>query len=120
MNVVVTPHQHVCLYSAAGEEGEPPDRPHWLSSGPQWTVRRSEYFNHLLITSSEKVFFGPSAFRSLCVFADRARYEKNDLAPRRSYCWGSSTLPKVLKTKILRRSNIVECRSSVASVQTKQ
>jgi hypothetical protein len=28
MNVVVTPHQHVCLYSAAGEEGEPPDRLH--------------------------------------------------------------------------------------------
>jgi hypothetical protein len=35
-------------------------------------------------------------------------------------CWGSSTLPKVLKTKILRRSNNAECQSSVASVQTKQ
>jgi hypothetical protein len=34
MNGVVTPHQHVCLYSAAGEEGEPPDRLHWLSGGP--------------------------------------------------------------------------------------
>jgi hypothetical protein len=34
MNVVVTPHQPVCLYSAAGEEGEPPHRLHWLSGGP--------------------------------------------------------------------------------------
>jgi hypothetical protein len=34
MNVMVTPHQPVCLYSVAGEEGEPLDRPHWLSSGP--------------------------------------------------------------------------------------
>jgi hypothetical protein len=31
---VTTPHQPVCLYSAAGEEGEPPDRLHWLSGGP--------------------------------------------------------------------------------------
>jgi hypothetical protein len=31
-------------------------------------------------------------------FVDRARYE-NDLAPRRSYCWGSSSPPKVLKAK---------------------
>jgi hypothetical protein len=68
MNTVVTPHQPICLYSAAGEQGEPPERPHWLSSGPQWIARRSEYFNRFSITSSEKVFFGPSVFRSLCVF----------------------------------------------------
>jgi hypothetical protein len=35
-------------------------------------------------------------------------------------CWGSSPLPKVLKTKNLRRSNNAECRSSVTSAQTKQ
>jgi hypothetical protein len=34
MNVVVTHHQPIWLYSAAGEEGEPPDRLHWLSGGP--------------------------------------------------------------------------------------
>jgi hypothetical protein len=28
MNDVVIPHQHVFLYSAAGEEGEPPERLH--------------------------------------------------------------------------------------------
>jgi hypothetical protein len=34
INVVVTPHQSVCLYSAAGGEGEPPYRLHCLSGGP--------------------------------------------------------------------------------------
>jgi hypothetical protein len=34
MNAVITPHQPVCLYSAAGEEGEPPYRLHRLSGGP--------------------------------------------------------------------------------------
>jgi hypothetical protein len=27
-------YQPVCLYSAAGEEGEPPDHLQWLSGGP--------------------------------------------------------------------------------------
>jgi hypothetical protein len=34
MNVVVTSHQPASLYSAAGEEGEPPERVHWLNGGP--------------------------------------------------------------------------------------
>jgi hypothetical protein len=34
MNVVVTSYQLICLYSAAGGEGEPPHRLHWLSGGP--------------------------------------------------------------------------------------
>ena len=33
MNIVVTPHQPVYLYSATGEEGEPLDRLHLLSGG---------------------------------------------------------------------------------------
>jgi hypothetical protein len=33
----------------------------------RWTDKRLEYFNRFLITSSGKVFFGPSAFRSLRV-----------------------------------------------------
>jgi hypothetical protein len=39
MNVVVTPHQPVCLYSAAGE-GEPLGRPHSLNGGPSddWNI----------------------------------------------------------------------------------
>jgi hypothetical protein len=34
MNVVVTSHQPVCLYSPVGEEGEPPKRAYWLNGGP--------------------------------------------------------------------------------------
>jgi hypothetical protein len=34
MNDVITFHQPVCLYSAAGEEGEPPERVHWMNGGP--------------------------------------------------------------------------------------
>jgi hypothetical protein len=34
MNDVVTSHQPVCLYSVAGEEGEPPERVYWLNGGP--------------------------------------------------------------------------------------
>jgi hypothetical protein len=33
INVVVTSHQSVYLYSSAGEEGEPPQRAHWLNGG---------------------------------------------------------------------------------------
>jgi hypothetical protein len=34
MNDVVTSHQPVCLYSVAGEEGEPPEHVYWLNGGP--------------------------------------------------------------------------------------
>jgi hypothetical protein len=33
MNIVVTPHQPIYLYSVAGGEGEPSYRLHWLSGG---------------------------------------------------------------------------------------
>jgi hypothetical protein len=42
----------------------------------RWTSQRSEYFNCFLITSSGKVFFGPSAFRSLCVFRGSSSLQK--------------------------------------------
>jgi hypothetical protein len=77
MNVVVTSHQSVCLYSVAGEEGELPDRLHWLNGGPP----SAEYFNRFSITSLGKVFFGPSAFRSLHIFHEPSSLRKNDLAP---------------------------------------
>jgi hypothetical protein len=92
MNVVVTLHQPVCLYSATGGKANRQiARTRWtvdrsvpgrriarsLVSTERWTTRRLEYFNHFSATSSGKVFFGPSAFRSLWdFFADRARYEK--------------------------------------------
>jgi hypothetical protein len=34
MNAVVTSHQPACLYSPAGEEGEPPKRVDSLNGGP--------------------------------------------------------------------------------------
>jgi hypothetical protein len=34
MIVVVASHQPICLYSPTGEEGEPPQRAHWLNSRP--------------------------------------------------------------------------------------
>jgi hypothetical protein len=92
MNVVVTPHQPVCLYSVVGGkvnrqiahtrwtvDHSAPGR--WIArslvSAERWTTRRLEYFNRFLATSLGKVFFGPSAFRSLWdFFTDQARYEK--------------------------------------------
>jgi hypothetical protein len=38
MNVVVTSHQLVYLYSPAGEEGEPPRHTYWLIGGPASAV----------------------------------------------------------------------------------
>jgi hypothetical protein len=98
MNVVITLHQPVCLYSvvllysvAGGKVNRQIARTRWtvdhsapgrwiaraLVSAERWTARRLEYFNRFSATSSGKVFFGPSAFRSLWdFFADRARYEK--------------------------------------------
>jgi hypothetical protein len=99
MNVVVTSHLPVCLYSVAGRkvnrqatytrrtaarihwmmdrrarEEETPDRAYPPCGG---TTLRWEYLNRFSTTSSGKVFFGPSAFRSLKeFFTDRARYEK--------------------------------------------
>jgi hypothetical protein len=95
MNVVVTSHLPICLYSAAGVkvnrqvartrstvtrggprcvQDESADRAYSLHGG---TIPRSDYFNRFSATNSGKVFFGPSAFRSLGhFFTDQVRYEK--------------------------------------------
>jgi hypothetical protein len=96
MNVVVTPHQLVYLYNAAWEEGEPPYRLHWLSGGPPKA-------RNILIVYRQRAhgrcFSDLRYSEAFVFFADRARFTKNDLAPRRGYCWGSSSPPKVLKAK---------------------
>jgi hypothetical protein len=61
---------------------------------------RCEFYIHFLITSSGKVFLDLRHPEAFVHFTDRARYEKNDLAPRRGYYWGSSSPLKVLKTKV--------------------
>jgi hypothetical protein len=40
MNVAVTSHQPVCLYSLTGEEDEPSKRVYWLNGGPAsaWNI----------------------------------------------------------------------------------
>jgi hypothetical protein len=73
MNVVVTPHQLVCLYSAAGGEGEPPCRSHWLSGGPSGV-------QNIIIVSRQRAqgrcFLDLRHSEAFIFFADRARYEK--------------------------------------------
>jgi hypothetical protein len=99
MNTVVTSHLLVCLYSATGRkvnrqatythrtagrvhwmvdrmarEEETPDRVYPPCGG---TTLCWEYLNRFSTTSSGKVFFGPSAIRSLKeFFTGRARYKK--------------------------------------------
>jgi hypothetical protein len=114
MNVVVTLHQPVCLYSAAGGKVnhqiactrstvDHSARGRGTARLPvpaeRWTTWRLEYFNRFSATSSGKVFFGPSTFRSLWDFSRIELVTKNDLAPRRSYCWGPSSSSKVFETK---------------------
>jgi hypothetical protein len=73
MNVVVTLHQPGCLYSAVGEEGEPPNRLHWLSGGPP------EAQNILIISrqrAKARCFSDLQHSEAFVFFADRARYEK--------------------------------------------
>jgi hypothetical protein len=58
----------------SAQEGESPDRAYPSYGG---TILHLEYLNRFSTMSSGKVFFGPSAFRSLReFFTGRARYEK--------------------------------------------
>jgi hypothetical protein len=64
MNVVVTSHQLVCLYSPAGEEGKPPRHAYWHIGEPVRAINFIFVFNKKL---TEGVFrtFGiqePSCF----------------------------------------------------------
>jgi hypothetical protein len=96
MNVVVTSHQPVCLYSHAGEEGEPPKHAYWLNGGPANARNILIVFYNKL---REGVFRTFGILNPLC-FSRTELVTKNDLAPRMGYCWGSSSPPKVLKAKI--------------------
>jgi hypothetical protein len=98
MNVVVTTHLPVYLYSVAGEKVNRQvahtrwtvTRTHWMvdNSAPGrwitksllptewWAIHHLKYFNRFSATSLGKVFFGSLTFQSLWdFFADRARYE---------------------------------------------
>jgi hypothetical protein len=73
MNAVVTPHQPVCLYSATGGEGEPPDRLHSLNGGP------SGAWNIIIVSRQRaqgRCFSDLRHSEAFVFFTDRARYEK--------------------------------------------
>jgi hypothetical protein len=73
MNAVVTPHQPVCLYSAAGEEGELPHHLHWLSGGP------FDIWNILIVFRQQaqgRCFSNLRHSEAFVFSVDRARYEK--------------------------------------------
>jgi hypothetical protein len=70
---VVTSHQPICLYSAAGGEGEPPYCLHWLSGGP------TDDWNTLIVSRQRaqvSYFLDLRHSEAFVFFADRARYEK--------------------------------------------
>jgi hypothetical protein len=73
VNAVVTPQQPVCLYSAAGGEGEPPCRLHSLNGGPP------DAWNIIIISRQRaqgRCFSDLRHSEAFEFFVDRARYKK--------------------------------------------
>jgi hypothetical protein len=112
MNVVVTSHLPVCLYSAAGKKvnrqdfytGKTVARTHCtvgrknqkvnLHGG---TVPRSETVSFLDNELREGVFRTFGFLKPKRLFSRIKLVTKNDLAPRRGYCWDHASSPKVLR-----------------------
>jgi hypothetical protein len=93
INVVVTCHQPVCLYSATGEEGKLSYRLHWLSGGSP------EAWNILIVSRQRaqgRCFSDLRHSEAFELFTDRTRYEKRS-STTKGLLLGSSSLPKVLK-----------------------
>jgi hypothetical protein len=75
MNVVVTPHQPVCLYSVVGG-GEPPGHLHSLNGGPL------DAWNIIIVTRQRaqgRCFSDLRHSEAFEFFADRARYKKRSI-----------------------------------------
>ena len=113
VNAVVTSHLLVCLYSAAGKKAKRQkfytrrtpactrcavDRRDQTVTLQGGTATRWEIESFLDNELREGVFWTFSILKPLC-FPRTELVTKNDLAPRRGYCWGYSSPPKVLKTK---------------------
>jgi hypothetical protein len=95
MNDVVTSHQPVFLYSAAGGEGEPPYRLHWLSGAP------IDDRNTLIVSrqrAQERCFSDLRHSEAFVFFVDRARYVKQS-STAKGLLLGVFFPPKVLKAK---------------------
>jgi hypothetical protein len=136
MNIMVTPHQPVCLYSAAGGkvnrqiactrwttqrlEGESPDRSYPLSGGPPDT------WNILIVSQQRAQGRCFSDLRHSEAFENFSRIKivtKNDLAPRRSSkqkhlrrCDMRTDITRMYKPKLysgeLRHDNTLETKGN--------
>jgi hypothetical protein len=112
MNAVVTLHLPVCLYSAAGKKVNRHDfYTRQTVARTRWTVGRKNQ-------NSEPAWWDRYALENCIVSRQRAQgrcfrtfgflkpkrlfsriklVTKNDLAPRRGYCWDHASSPKVLQ-----------------------
>ena len=112
MNVVVTSHLPVCLYSAAGKKVNRQDfytrqtvaRTRCTVAAKTkivnlhgGTATRSETVSFLDNELREGVFRTFGFLKPKRLFSRIKLVTKNDLAPRRGYCWDHASSPKVLQ-----------------------
>ena len=112
MNVVVTSHLLVCLYSAAGKKVNRQDfytrqtaaytrcavdRRDQIVTLQGGTATRSETESFLDNELREGVFRTFGFLKPKRLFSRIKLITKNDLAPRRGYCWDHASSPKVLQ-----------------------
>jgi hypothetical protein len=75
-------------------EGESPGRVNPLHGG---TILRLKFCDRFSATSSRKVFSDIRLSEALEIFSRIKLVTKNDLAPRRGYCWGYASSLKILE-----------------------
>jgi hypothetical protein len=112
MNAVVTSHLPVCLYSAAGKKVNRQDfytrqtvartrcavgRKNQIVNLHCGTALRSETVSFLDNELREGVFWTFGFLKPKRLFSRIKLVTKNDLAPRRGYCWDHASSPKVLQ-----------------------
>jgi hypothetical protein len=112
MNAVVTSHLPVCLYSAAGKKLNHQDfftrktaartrcavgRKDQILNLHGGTSTRSETVSFLDNELREGVFRTFGFLKPKRLFSRIKLVTKNDLAPRRGYCWDHASSPKVLQ-----------------------
>ena len=112
MNAVVTSHLLVCLYSAAGKKAKRQDfytrrtpactrcavdRRDQTVTLQGGTATRWEIESFLDNELREGVFWTFGFLKLRRLFSRIKLVTKNDLAPRRGYCWDHASSPKVLQ-----------------------
>jgi hypothetical protein len=112
MNAVVTSHLPVCLYSATGKKVNRQDfytrqtaaytrcavdRRDQIVTLQGGTATRSETESFLDNELREGVFRTFGFLKPKRLFSRIKLVTKNDLAPRRGYCWDHASSPKVLQ-----------------------